>query len=494
MYIDLLHHLTLTAVFIFSGGILSRNNPLETYSPLLTRIYAGLGSGLLGILLMLSTIHVTDKVIVDLRYIPIIISAIFAGPVASVIAGTIIGLMRIILFDINEASISSALLAIGLGMSLGVISTLKISRVKKYLAMNVFSVCISASLIYMLIPNSIAAVKLLSFYIPIAIIGGVFTYYFAEFIKRSNDNNREIMFYKLIAENSTDLITTHNLDGTFKYISPSSKSILGYESNELVGESPYKFLYYKDKIDFQKTYESMIETLKDNVSTYRFKHKNGEYVWLETKSRISNGDEIISFSRDVTAKRKAKEELLEANKKLQQLSNIDGLTEIANRRYFDTSLEKEWKRGLRNKTPVSLIMFDIDYFKLFNDTYGHQKGDDCLKKIASTAQTVLNRPTDIIARYGGEEFAVILSETNQEGAIRVADRIRSCINDLGIEHENSMVEDFVTVSIGVATLIPSIDTDHCHLINNADKALYKAKKNGQNQIELYIEEMSNFEV
>ncbi|NET41508.1 diguanylate cyclase domain-containing protein [Okeania sp. SIO2B3] len=170
--------------------------------------------------------------------------------------------------------------------------------------------------------------------------------------------------------------------------------------------------------------------------------------------------------------------LQEANLKLERLARLDGLTQIPNRRYFDEFLDQEWRRMARQKQFLSLIMLDVDYFKLYNDLYGHQEGDTCLIKIAHTAQEVLKCPADLLARYGGEEFAVILSNTDQSRACEVAAQIQSAIKALGIPHPSGKGQ-IVTISLGVTTQIPSLTRTLHTFIGQADKALYQAKQQGR---------------
>jgi len=167
---------------------------------------------------------------------------------------------------------------------------------------------------------------------------------------------------------------------------------------------------------------------------------------------------------------------------LERLAGLDGLTGIPNRRHFDQFLAAEWKRSIRYNHTISLIIMDIDYFKLFNDHYGHTEGDECLKKVAKVFSQSMLRSTDILARYGGEEFACVLPETDFQGAMTTAKRIMKAIQDLGLPHEKSQVADYVTVSIGVASSSPQIKEKALDLIEMADKALYEAKGNGRNQI------------
>ncbi len=178
--------------------------------------------------------------------------------------------------------------------------------------------------------------------------------------------------------------------------------------------------------------------------------------------------------------------LQEENRELRRLVSTDYLTRIANRRRFDECLTQEWQRGIRSQKPLSLIMCDIDYFKLYNDTYGHQAGDSCLQEIAQAIRHTLKRPADLVARYGGEEFAVILPETDQKGAWQVVEAIRKAILQLKILHTSSKVSEYVTLTVGVSTMVPSRQASCLALISQADTELYLAKKRrGEDQPQDY---------
>jgi diguanylate cyclase (GGDEF)-like protein len=168
-----------------------------------------------------------------------------------------------------------------------------------------------------------------------------------------------------------------------------------------------------------------------------------------------------------------------ANRELARLSAVDGLTGIANRRQFDEAISREWRRCLREREPLSLLMADIDYFKQYNDGYGHQAGDECLKRVAAALCSKLRRPADIVARYGGEEFAAILPDTSQEGAIQVAESMNAAVRQLGLPHEGSLF-GVLTVSIGVASTVPTQAGEMPRLLGAADWALYEAKRAGRN--------------
>jgi len=175
-------------------------------------------------------------------------------------------------------------------------------------------------------------------------------------------------------------------------------------------------------------------------------------------------------------------QLKEANEQLNRLSMIDGLTNIANRRLFDKKIEHEWKRALRSQKSLSLIMIDIDYFKLYNDTFGHQAGDECLKQVAITLKNALRRPADFVARYGGEEFVVIIPETNCKAASIIAKALCSAVIDLQIPHTRPDNNEWVTVSLGVSSMIPDSGQLYQELIAQSDIALYKAKFEGRNKV------------
>ncbi|THF58055.1 diguanylate cyclase [Pseudothauera rhizosphaerae] len=174
----------------------------------------------------------------------------------------------------------------------------------------------------------------------------------------------------------------------------------------------------------------------------------------------------------------------EANRELTRLSSADGLTGIANRRRFDETLLKEWRRCARERQPLALLLIDVDFFKPFNDNYGHQVGDECLKAVARTLADSVHRSSDLAARYGGEEFVVILPGTHETGAGIVAEAMRQAVQELGITHRFSAAAPVVTISIGLACTVPQAgDEDgHARLLKQADEALYRAKSTGRNRV------------
>jgi diguanylate cyclase (GGDEF)-like protein/PAS domain S-box-containing protein len=198
---------------------------------------------------------------------------------------------------------------------------------------------------------------------------------------------------------------------------------------------------------------------------------NARKIYRET----NHVEMVLLAFEDITERKKAEEQL-------KLIASIDGLTGVANRRHFDNTLDLEWRRAMRSAKLLSLIMIDIDFFKNYNDLYGHLAGDSCLQKIAHTIRDSLRRAGNFVARYGGEEFTVILPDTKVEEACLFAESLREKIENLNIEHKDSKVGKNVTVSLGVSTTVPKKDSEYDELISLADKALYQAKQGGRNRV------------
>ena len=218
-------------------------------------------------------------------------------------------------------------------------------------------------------------------------------------------------------------------------------------------------------------------------------HKNGSYIWAETtvrpvKDKSGKSSGMMFATRDVTARRTIEIQLRESNSLLRKLSSLDGLTEIYNRRAFDEFLSTEWSFACKQKTALSLLLLDIDYFKNYNDTYGHIQGDDCLKTVARELERFFHEKGYFAARYGGEEFAVVLPNTEAQKASQLAEEFRSTVQMMNIEHVNSKVSRNVTISIGIACVTPMHQNDTKKILEFADRALYKAKQHGRNRIEV----------
>ncbi|ENV93273.1 MULTISPECIES: GGDEF domain-containing protein [Acinetobacter] len=181
-------------------------------------------------------------------------------------------------------------------------------------------------------------------------------------------------------------------------------------------------------------------------------------------------------------------ELMQQAQQLSLLSQQDALTGLANRRYLDETLDNEWRRALRHEMPLTIMMVDIDYFKAYNDTLGHLKGDECLKEIAIAISSIAARSGDLVARYGGEEFLLLFPMTNAQQALIQVERLMNAIDKIAIKHPCSDVSPQVTISVGVATTIPRLNDSISAFVARADHALYKAKTNGRNQYKIAVNE------
>lgn len=230
------------------------------------------------------------------------------------------------------------------------------------------------------------------------------------------------------------------------------------------------------------------KSLAFSVGASDYLVKLPDKIELVARIRAHTRNYITQQERDDAFRRLAELqiELQESNAALQMLSCLDGLTGIANRRRFDEFMSKEWMRARREKSEISLVLVDVDFFKSYNDNYGHQQGDDTLIKVAQTLRQSLQRPADLLARYGGEEFVLVLPDTELIGAMQLAESFRQRIADLKINHDFSDACPYVTISMGVATCKPVLPENTPEkLIEKADKALYAAKRRGRNQVLSY---------
>jgi len=207
-------------------------------------------------------------------------------------------------------------------------------------------------------------------------------------------------------------------------------------------------------------------------------------IELVARIRYHSRSYMTLLQRDAAyrALRVSQQQLLDTNMVLQRLMNSDGLTGLSNRRHFDEYIELEWRRSLREQSQMSLLMIDVDYFKTFNDTFGHLEGDEALRKVATAIRDASARPSDLPARYGGEEFALVLPNTSPGGARLVAEKLRMTVQALKIPHISPTEGSSLTISIGLSTITPTAGSNCRELISAADKGLYQAKNNGRNQV------------
>ena len=289
---------------------------------------------------------------------------------------------------------------------------------------------------------------------------------------------------------SIDLFAIFDMEGRFLKLNPAWEKTLGYQIKELEGTRIIDLVHPDDK-DTTLAAAACLAKGEGIVDfTNRHLAKSGEYRHIEWHS-VSVPDEglIYGAARDVTERYQTQEALREMNERLQVQAGIlktqayvDGLTGVANRRRFDEALESEWRRCRRDRKSLAVLLKDIDYFKLFNDHYGHQAGDAALQAVAKVLKNQLGRSHDLVARYGGEEFVCLLPDSDLSGASSKGDELRRLVMELNLEHVQSQEYGVVTISVGVAALIPEGDVTDDMLVARADAALYEAKRAGRNRV------------
>ena len=264
--------------------------------------------------------------------------------------------------------------------------------------------------------------------------------------------------------------------GRVQYGNPACDRYLGYAPEELVGQS------LKDLLDCNEPgCCEGLDALAYGTREVRIRHRDGGLRAMDlTMTPMHAADGLfVVLLHDITHHKQSEDAL-------QRAALLDPLTKIANRRHFDAFLDKEWHRAIRNAQPLSLVVLDVDHFKLYNDTLGHAAGDVCLQKVAQTLQDHAARPTDLAARYGGEEFVLLFAETPAENAARLAEMIRAAVLALEIPNPGSTTSAWLTVSVGVATIVPTQLDAIDNLFVCADRAMYAAKGGGRNRVESTI--------
>ncbi|HEU4708882.1 MAG TPA: sensor domain-containing diguanylate cyclase [Methylophilaceae bacterium] len=275
---------------------------------------------------------------------------------------------------------------------------------------------------------------------------------------------------------------------TFAYIGPQIEALLGWEPASWVSANDWAMrIHEEDREGVVNFCVSQSKSGIDHEADYRALTKDGNYVWIRDVVHVVRDaqgevEALVGFMLDISERKKTEEKVVALQKELEALSYRDSLTNVANRRMFDLIMEREWADAQRNKQPLSVILLDIDYFKQYNDHYGHLQGDECLKEVAQTLSDVAVRPRDFLARFGGEEFVLVLPETNAEAARKIAERCREFIAHARIPHAKSFIGDTLTISLGVGTLTPGRENTANAFIREVDRRLYEAKQKGRNCI------------
>ena len=308
---------------------------------------------------------------------------------------------------------------------------------------------------------------------------------FAEALKGSEEK------YRIIADWTYDWEYWVDVNKNIAFISPSVQRITGYTSNEFM-QNPSLLIDIIHPDDISNWNQHVLEAHQPNRPEedaqeveFRVVRKDGGVVYVDHICRpVYNHDGtymgVRVANRDTTQKVAILDELKEKNRLLDTLATTDGLSALYNRRYFDEALIKEVEYAKRTGNSLALVMCDIDYFKLYNDAYGHQKGDKVIQQVSDVLKVTFSRTIDVVARYGGEEFVILLQATPLTEAYKLVELARENIVKLGIEHRESKVAPFVTMSFGVVSCIPDVLSNGDRLLTQSDKALYKSKENGRN--------------
>ncbi|MBS0345306.1 MAG: sensor domain-containing diguanylate cyclase [Proteobacteria bacterium] len=271
----------------------------------------------------------------------------------------------------------------------------------------------------------------------------------------------------------------------FDYIGPQIERLLGWPRDSWLGAMDWiERIHEEDRERTANFCISQSEQGVDHEADYRALKADGSYVWIRDVVHVirdASGatTDLVGFMFDITERKQMEERVIQLNHKLEALSKQDELTGVANRRLFEQTMAAEWARARRSGQPLSLMMFDVDYFKNYNDHYGHVRGDDCLQRIARAISAMPVRSSDLFARYGGEEFTLVLPETPADAALQIAEKCRQLVVDLQLPHAMSPT-GIVSISVGLCTMVPDITGDHVAMIERADEKLYRAKRNGRN--------------
>lgn len=608
---DLFTNICIVVAFLLAVGQIFKDILFDSKQTLKNQSLLGAFFGVLGTVLMLFTIETKGSMIVDLRNISIICAGIMGGPLAAAFTAAIIALFRIILFGINTVSITAFINVLTVGAGIAYISSKKLSRLNKFIWMFLYTMLITNVSLFYLIRDKAKLLGIMAYYWPVNLSGAAIAYFTCEYIASASSNFKTMSYYRVTADNLLDMISTHKPGGMIKFVSPSIFQIFGYTPEEFVETSIYEYIHSEDIDVIKKVYSNFIEKEANPTYTFRMRHKNGKFIWVETSMRVIKNDDssikemvcvtrdismrkeieqelrmssarfkaifdnagtgivlrdtkgglidanpafldmvgysmeevselskivhpddyenihellnnlaagkcssdtseirylnknqqimyaevtstlipgtehtptsIIRIVNDITERKIIEEELRKAKLDADKLAATDFLTGVLNRRAFSKRLEEEFQRAVREKSRISLILADIDYFKEINDIHGHQVGDHVLQKFTRCLTNVC-RPYDFIGRQGGEEFIICLPNTGYKQGKKIAERIRRAVEELSVNLLYLKEPIKVTASFGLASSIPNENESTDTLIMQADDAMYKAKEAGRNKV------------
>jgi diguanylate cyclase (GGDEF)-like protein/PAS domain S-box-containing protein len=297
--------------------------------------------------------------------------------------------------------------------------------------------------------------------------------------------------FRLLAEASNDIIFRCDFFGRRIYVSPSATDVLGWSREQMLAGTYEDLVHPDERAALARMLERFRqEKVSPSRAEFRYRNADGSYLWLEFNFNLVYEDDsgepvgYVNIARDISRRKLEEADVQRSLATAEQLASSDPLTGIANRRHFDQTIEREWLRAAREQTSLSVLLLDVDCFKIYNDVNGHLIGDVCLRQVVAAMRAVVCRPADLLARYGGEEFVIVLPNTDAVGALQMAEWIREAVESANMPHTGNLPYEVITVSVGCATMVPRPEITHLHLLEAADRALYRAKSEGRNCVQM----------
>lgn len=455
----------------------------------------GILFGAAGVLLVVSSVLLDGGIRLDLRNIDILMAALLGGPKAALIASAFIAVARLAQGGIYLASVVGVISVLATALaSILLVRRLPVYRLATWMIGYAVNYLIILATYAYVLPTNGLLVQSMMYYIVVSLPVIGLCYLLNSQLARINELYAEAQYngekYRQLFYSAHDLVYLFTVeDGQPRRIldaNTAAAETLGYERDELLALSPKDMYDPAYLASEQDTEESCLLKGEQRMFEWSLARRDGSCIPVEISGRmlrLSGQLVCLAVARDISLRKESERALLEANQKLERLSVSDGLTGIYNRRGMDLYYCKFWEKALDSGTPLAVLLLDIDYFKAYNDTYGHLAGDQCLKRIAMRLEMQAALAGGIACRYGGEEFAVVLPEADGLKALEIAEAIREAVSGLALLHAGSSVSGCVTLSIGIAVHTPKQE-DGCireDLLQWADQALYMAKHGGRNR-------------
>lgn len=461
-------------------------------------IITGILFGTAGVFLVVSSVLLEGGVRLDLRNTGILMAALLGGPKAALIATGFIAGARLAQGGVYLASVVGVISTLATSLaSILLVRRLSVFRMSTWMLGYTLNVLIITATYATVLPSDGLLVRSLLYYIVVSLPVIWLCYLLHSQLERINELYDEAQYngekYRQLFYSAHDLVYLFTVeDGHPRRIldaNTAAAQALGYDRDELLALSP-KDMYDPAFLALERdTEKSSLLKGQQRMFEWSLMRKDGTFIPVEISGRVlrlSGQLVCLAVARDISLRKESERALLEANRKLERLSVSDGLTGIYNRRGMDLHYRMFWDRALDSGAPLAVLLMDIDYFKAYNDTYGHLAGDQCLKKIALALEGQAAAAGGIACRYGGEEFAVVLPEADSIRALEIAGSIQDAVSGLALLHAGSAVSGCVTLSIGIAIhSSQEVGSMREELLQRADQALYIAKHGGRNRTVLW---------